>query len=260
MEVQIKTAVKAGNSSAVVLPRAWLNKEIRVELVKKTSEMMLFDTFKILKKYMPIESIVGIYLVGSYARGEEDIDSDIDILIITDNIDKEMINEGLYNILVVSYQLFHQKLKNNLFPIGQMIKEAKPLLNADYINDLNIEVTRKNVKYYLDTSDEKINIIEEVLCKSKKEGKKDIGIKVGYTLILRIRTLEIIKKLIQKKNYSKKDFIKIIKRVSKGINAYDSYLSVKDDMKEKKIKIKEAELLLEYLKKDLIAIKSMIKK
>ena len=31
MEAQIKRAVKAGNSSAVILPRAWLNKEVRVE-------------------------------------------------------------------------------------------------------------------------------------------------------------------------------------------------------------------------------------
>ena len=36
MSVQIKKAVKAGNSSAVVLPRAWLNKEVKIELFKKT--------------------------------------------------------------------------------------------------------------------------------------------------------------------------------------------------------------------------------
>jgi antitoxin component of MazEF toxin-antitoxin module len=43
MEIQIKKAIKAGNSSAVILPRAWLNKDIRVELIKKTPEIILSE-------------------------------------------------------------------------------------------------------------------------------------------------------------------------------------------------------------------------
>ena len=38
MNMEIKKTVKAGNSSAVILPRAWLNQEVRVELVKKSQE------------------------------------------------------------------------------------------------------------------------------------------------------------------------------------------------------------------------------
>jgi len=30
MEIEIKKAIRAGNSSAVILPRAWLSKEVRV--------------------------------------------------------------------------------------------------------------------------------------------------------------------------------------------------------------------------------------
>ena len=43
MEIQIKKTVKAGNSSAVVLPKSWLNQNVRVELIKKTPEIMLLD-------------------------------------------------------------------------------------------------------------------------------------------------------------------------------------------------------------------------
>jgi len=89
MNMEIKKTVKAGNSSAVILPRAWLNQEVRVELVKKSQETILFDTINIAKKYMELKDIIGIYLAGSYARGEESKDSDIDILIISNNIDKD---------------------------------------------------------------------------------------------------------------------------------------------------------------------------
>ncbi|MDO8517028.1 MAG: nucleotidyltransferase domain-containing protein [Nanoarchaeota archaeon] len=258
MEVQIKKAIKAGNSSAVILPRAWLNKEVRIELVKKTPEIILSDVLEILRKHILLKSIIGIYLVGSYARGEEDKNSDIDLLIITDNIDKEMVSEGIYNILIVSYQLLYQKLNKNLFPIGQMIKEAKPMINADYIKGLDIKVTKQNVKWYIDTTKEKLEMIKGHIDGAKNQKKKNLGDKIAYTLILRIRTLEIIKKLIQNKDYSKREFMELMKKISNSANAYERYLAVKDNKEEKNmLKIQEAEALYEYLKKDLERVKEM---
>jgi len=258
-QVQIKKAIKAGNSSAVILPRAWLNKEIRIELVKKTPEIIVQDIIEILKKHLPLISVIGIYLVGSYARGEEDEASDIDILVITDNYDKEMISEGIYNILIVSYQLICQKLEQNLFPVGQMLKEAKPLLNYDYIKNIKVKVTKKNVKWYLDTTEEKIDIIREYIDYAKSKNK-NLGDRIAYTLVLRIRTLEIIKKLIQNKDYSKKEFERLIKKVSGSANAYDRYLIIKNNLKEEnRLRADEAERLNEYLKKDLKRVKKMIK-
>ncbi|OGJ15547.1 hypothetical protein A3K73_05150 [Candidatus Pacearchaeota archaeon RBG_13_36_9] len=261
MEVQIKKAVKAGNSSAVVLPRAWLDKEVRVELVKKTPETILYDALEILKKYIHLKSIIGIYLVGSYARGEEDKDSDIDVLIITDDIDREMIHEGIYNILAVSYQLVNQKLEENLFPVGQMIKEAKPLLNSSYLDSIKVRATKENVKWYLDTTEEKLGLIKKQIDYARTKGKKQISDRIAYTLILRIRTLEIIKKLIQNRDYSKKEFIKLIKHISNGNNAYERYLASKNKeagKEESKIAIEEAERLHKYLEKDLKKVKEML--
>jgi len=264
MEVQIKKAIKAGNSSAVILPRAWLNKEVRIELVKKTPEIILHDVLEIIKKCIKLEEVIGVYLTGSYARGEEDEDSDIDVLVITDKINKELIQEGIYNILMVSYQLVNQKLDGNLFPVGQMIKEAKPLINGDYIKDLEIEVTKKNVKWYIDTTKEKLEIIKEYIDNaknSKDKKKKYLWDKIAYTLILRIRTLEIIKKLIQNKDYSKREFIKLIKRISNSNNAYERYTASKNKLKEEsKLTIDEAEKLYEYLKDELREIRELMKK
>ncbi|MDD5192288.1 MAG: nucleotidyltransferase domain-containing protein [Candidatus Nanoarchaeia archaeon] len=263
MEIQVKKAIKAGNSSAVILPRAWLNKEVRIELVKKTSEMILSDTLEILKKYIALKSIIGIYLVGSHAREEEDENSDIDILVITDGIDKEMIEEGIYNILIVSYQLLHQKLIKNLFPVGQMIKEAKPLINEDYLNSIEVKVTKENIKWYLDTTEEKLGIIKEYIdgAKKSKNNKRYLKDKIAYTLILRIRTLEIIKRLMQNKDYSKKDFMRLINRISGSNNPYERYLASKNNLKEEnRLKVEEAEQLYEYLEKDLERVRAMVKK
>ncbi|MBU3907173.1 MAG: nucleotidyltransferase domain-containing protein [Nanoarchaeota archaeon] len=259
MEVQIKKAVKAGNSSAVILPRAWLNKEIRVELVRKTSETILSDALDIAKKYADLKDIIGIYLIGSYARGEEDENSDIDVLVITDNIDKEMINEGIYNILIISSELLKQKLSYDLFPIGPMIKEAKPLINSNYLSSIKVEVTKGNIKWYLDTTNDKLKIIKKVIGRVKADGQY-LSDKIAYTLVLRIRTLLMIKNIIQNKTYSKKEFIKLINRISKGENAYEGYLSVKNNLAEKKrISVEECKMLYNYLDNQLTGIREMLR-
>ena len=256
MEVEIKKAVKAGNSSAVILPRSWLSKEVRVELIEKTTDKILAEVIEIAKRYIDLKEIIGIYLVGSYARGEESEDSDIDILIITSESNKEMIREGIYSILIVSKELLEQKLKNDLFPVGQMIREARALINASYLELLKVSVTKDNVKWYLETTKEKIDLAAEILEKTKR---KVVNNRVVYTLILRIRTLYIIQKLIKNQDYSNIDFVKLIARVSGSKNAYDSYLAIKNDLKEEDITTgEEAEKLYFYLKKQLDEVNRQI--
>jgi hypothetical protein len=260
METQIKKAIKAGNSSAVILPRAWLNKQVRVEIVEKTPEIILNEAIEILRKHVSLEKVIGIYLTGSYARGEEDAESDIDILVISDNIDREIINEGAYNILIVSQHLLNQKLISNLLPIGQMLKEAKPLLNSDYIKDMEIKVTKKNIKWFLDTSEEKLKIAQEYLKDCNEKNKKYVEDRVAYTLVLRIRTLDIIKSLIENKMHSKKEFLKLINKVSASRNAYEGYIRVKNNEKEeKKTSLQEAERLYNFLKDELERVKKIIR-
>lgn len=257
IEVQIKKAVKSGNSSAVILPRAWLDKEVRVELIKKNHDEILLDVLNILKEKIALKEIIGIYLTGSYARGEEEQDSDIDILVLTKNIDREMINEGVYNILIISSELLKQKLDSDLFPIGQMIKEAEPMLNSEYLNSIEVKATKKNTKWYLDTTKDKLKIIKEVIDKIKN--RKCISDIVAYTLILRIRTLYIIDKLIKNEKYSKKEFIKLIKKISNGTNAYERYLAVKNNCEDESgAEIEEVKELHAYLDKQLEKIKKLV--
>ena len=87
MESILKKTIKSGNASAVVLPKAWLNKRVKVEVVEKTKQEILYDVLDIVKSKIDSSEIIGVYLVGSYARKEEEKISDIDILIITENYD-----------------------------------------------------------------------------------------------------------------------------------------------------------------------------
>ena len=255
MSIEIKKAVKAGNSSAIILPRAWLNQEVRAELIKKTPETILFDVINIVRRYIDLKEIVGIYLVGSYARGEESRESDIDVLIISSSIDKEMIYDGMYNILIVSKELLQQKLKQDLLPIGQMMREAKPLINSSYLNSIEIKVNKKNIKWYTDTTKEKLELIKRILEKIKKRTDN----RIVYTLILRIRTLYIIQKLINNKEYSKKEFMKLIAKISGSANAYEAYLSIKNNSGEpNKATKEEAERLYCYLEKQLDNVNRML--
>ena len=248
MEIQIKKAVKAGNSSAVILPRSWLNKEVRVELIKKTPEVMLLEIISIIKNYIEPNEIIGIYLTGSYARGEENKDSDIDILIITKETNREVINEGLYNLTIVSEGLLKQKLKEDLFPIGQMIRETIPLINSDYLSKIEIKVTKENTEWYLTTTRSKLAIIKKVIEALKNKNKECASDKIAYTLILRIITLNIIENLILGKAYSKKSIIKLIKRITKGKKAFERYLAVKNNLEDKEgISLREIEELYNYL-------------
>ncbi len=254
MEIQIKKAIRAGNSSAVVLPRAWLNKEVRVELVKKSQPVILRETIDILRDYLDIGKVIGIYLVGSYARGEEDNDSDIDVLVITDGIDVKMISERAYNILVVSSDLIKYKLEKDLLPIGPMIKEAIPLINTSYIDSIEINPSKKNLYSYIKTTDEKIDLVKRALNKIKNK----VSDSVLYTLVLRIRTLQIIEKLIKNQKYSKKEFVNLIKKISGGEDSYQAYLNIKNNLGDKcQTSVEEATKLLYYLEKELKRVKSL---
>ena len=79
MEI-LKTTTSWGNSAGVLLPREWKNKEVKVILIDRTLQIKK-EIFDILNDYL--SDIVGIYLVGSYARGEQIERSDVDVLVIT---------------------------------------------------------------------------------------------------------------------------------------------------------------------------------
>ena len=82
METILKQAREVGTSAGVLLPRSWLNKQVVVTLFQPSKEKMAQDIMSFLFKEKLNEEAKGIYLFGSYSRGDFDFNSDIDILII----------------------------------------------------------------------------------------------------------------------------------------------------------------------------------
>ena len=64
----VRPIVRVGNSAGVILPREWLNGKAKIELIARPLDIKK-EVFEILEDYF--QDIIGIYLVGSYARNEQ---------------------------------------------------------------------------------------------------------------------------------------------------------------------------------------------
>lgn len=255
MEIISRKAIRSGNASAVVLPKSWLNKNVKVELVDKNKETILYDVLDIVKAHIDLSEIIGIYLVGSYARGDNEYASDVDILIISEKTDRELIKKEGYEILIVSLNLLNYKLNKNLLPIGTMLKEAQPLLNNRFLKEININVTKNNIKLYMETTKDSLKIIKDSIDRiedKKPDGK--LSDTIAYSLILRLRTLYMIDGLRNNKAYNKNEFIELIKKISGSSTAYERYVYSKNNEDNKR------ELLLSEGKKIYIYLKEYLQK
>ena len=224
METITKQTREVGTSAGVLLPRSWLNKQVVVTLFEPSKEKILQDIIICLFEHDLNEEVKGIYLYGSYARGDSDFNSDIDILIITQNTNK-LVNYNNYEILLVSESSFSKNLPNNLNYLS-LLKEIKVILNKELIEKYKIKKYNFNIKINLSeiTGVFKINQESINMCKDNNLNLPD---GVVYSVVLRLRELYLMKCLLSKKSYSKKDFLESI-----GDKVYTAYLRIKRNEKE----------------------------
>ncbi len=231
----IKQTIKFGNSSGVILPNTWKNKKVRVQLVETS---IIQDTIEILQQKELLEETIGIYLVGSYARGEETEKSDIDLLVITENIDKQ-IKTGNYEITLISKKRFKEKISKSLYLLS-MVKEAKTLINKNFIKDYKTSALEISIKKYLNEISSLIKFNEEILDLNKELNEK-IEDGTIYSLVLRLRELYLIDCLKTNKTCNKKDFLKLIDNEQ----LYNAYLRIKNNSQSKNnSSIKDSEQLV----------------
>ncbi len=250
MNELIKKAIPVGNSAGVRVPRAWLSKEVKVILFKKSNYEILIDVLRIIKSNnIDTKNIISISLVGSYARKEETIESDIDILVITEDIDDNLKDED-YDLMLVSKELLNWKIRNDIFPILPMIKEAVPLLNGNYLKEyINSKITWKNIKWYINTTDSALKISIGLIRLAKKY-EYLVGYDVAYSLILRLRTLYFILNILDDKKSSNGELKKLVEKVTGSTKAYEMYLELKSKNKGNKgLSVIEAEKLINYVER-----------
>jgi len=124
----IKQAFKLGNSAGVLLPVEWRDKKVAIKLIDKSITQELLE---ILDEKNLLKNTIGIFLAGSYARGEEEPDSDIDVLIVTDAINKNT-KTGKYEITFISKDRFEKLFPESLY-LASLIYESKAILNDEHL-------------------------------------------------------------------------------------------------------------------------------
>ena len=219
-----KKAREVGTSAGVLLPRSWLNRQVVVTLFEPSREKILHEVMSCLLDNGLNEEAKGIYLFGSYARGDYDTGSDIDVLVLTENVNK-IINRENYEILLVSESSFSKNLPNSLNYLS-ILKEAKVILNKGLIEKYRAKKRKPNAKGLLPEIWKVLRINKEAVETCKEHGM-NVPDGIAYSLVLRLRELYIIKYLLSGKAYHKEDFLKIA-----GEKAYSAYLRVKRNNKE----------------------------
>lgn len=250
MEMKLeKQIVKVGNGAGVILPKEWLNGIATVELTRKPINPQE-DVFKILKD--KLSDVKGIYLTGSYARGDFDKKSDIDVLVITKET-KGNIKRGRYDLLLIPYKDLDRILKKSIFPILPMIKESVTILNDELIAPYRkYEIEKKLVTNKLLEIKHVLEINREDIKLSKEANLKKIGDGTAYSLVLRLRELYILDCLEKDKRQSKKELMSLIKKVSGSLLSYEGYLNIKSNGKSKeRLDIGEAEKIIEHMSQKL---------
>jgi len=245
----IKQTFRLGNSAGVLLPIDWKDKKVKIQLIDKSINQ---DILEILEERDLLKNVIGIFLAGSYARGEETESSDVDILVITDSIDKQIkIRE--YEIIMISKEKFERNIKNSLY-LASLVNESKAILNENFIKNYKIKILNMPIKKHLEEIKSIIKIHEGSI-DIDEQIKKKVSDGIMYSIILRLRELYLINCLKNNKTPSNKEFIKIIKNITGSIESYESYLRIKNNKTSKNvIEISQAKKLIDYIK---IRIKSL---
>ncbi len=254
----IRIVTEVGNGAHIFAPREWLNEKVLVVRIEKKS-----INEEILKMLSPnLDKIICILLYGSYARGENEKDSDVDILVVAKEKFK-IKNRSNFEFTIIQEDSLINSIKINPIMMYSIFREAKALINGGYLEKLQKERIKFKLFYpFIKTTKESIKSSEELIELDKKIGKIASN-SVIYSLILRLRGVFIVESMLNNKKYSNQLFKNWV-LTNCDIN-YDSiyqvYRSIRDGIKSKdKISIAEEEVLLSFLKEKIKKLGPLIKK
>ena len=201
-----KVVQEIGNGGHIYLPKEIVGKKVLISLVEKGIGDIKEEVLGILKPHL--NHISGVYLYGSYARGEQAPESDIDILVISDGKVKisKRINE--YEIICSSLEEIEKTIENNAVIILPILKEA--ILNESLIERYKEEkLTKKNARWYIETTESSLKLARHLI------DKRDVIPTIVYPLMLRLRGLYLMDALAHNKRYFNKDIMLYL--VKKGV-------------------------------------------
>jgi len=198
----IKRIKEWGNGAGARVPRKWLGMEVEIKPIASLSlEEIRKEVMNSISPYLA--DVEGVYLTGSYARGEQTNTSDVDILVISDKPVKIRKREP-YDIYVISRDKIYKTIRYYPLQIMSMIREGKPIINGVFLEDLKkIKLKPTYFREYLKSTKSALDIINNLL-----EGYKDsdkANSSLIYPIILRLRGLYLVESLLKNKKYKTSD-------------------------------------------------------
>ena len=253
----IRQVTGIGNGAHIFAPKEWLGEEVII--VKTPRKDPKEEILKII--YPHLDKIIAVFLFGSYAREEQEKDSDMDLFIISD--ERLKIKSKNMDIIVVPEEKIEMAKKINPILFYSMLEEAKQIINPSYLKKLKEEkINFEYFKGFLEETKKSIDSSKEIIEMDKKLKNKESSESIVYSSILRLRGIFIINLLLENKKYSKKIFKEwIIKNSNVDYDkAYEIYRAIRDNKKtDKRISIGEGESLLSMLIKETEDLSKRIK-
>jgi|SRR3989339_170546 len=228
----IKQVVEIGNGAAVYVPREYSGREVIVILPEGINELKKRILTSLID-YM--DNILGVYLYGSYARGEQGKNSDVDILVITHEKDEDIKNIlKEFDARIVSIEEIKKAINETPLLIMPILLEAKPLINPLLLEELKShKINFKKFKWHFDDIRRTIGIIEEFI----ELDDKDIASSHIYSLVMRIRGCYLIECLLKNKKFNNEGVISVLLNYGldkREINLFfDIYRKIRDDENER---------------------------
>ncbi|MEK6926919.1 MAG: DUF2080 family transposase-associated protein [Nanoarchaeota archaeon] len=252
----IKQVVKVGNTAGVLVPREWLNGKAKIILLEESLNMEKIRTeiFNMLSEYLP--EIKAIILAGSYARGEQDSESDVEVIAISENLNKKLEN-GKFTIIIIPENKLNEYLESNAMPLLPMLREGKVLLNETLVRNFTLKsINKKNIKWIAETTESALNIDKTFLDMDKEAEETECDDSVAYSLVLRLRGLLIIRACKKNKIFYNRELREIIKKITGNEVIYYQYRATKNDKNlPKKASVAQAIKIYEYTRKMLEEVK-----
>lgn len=243
---------KWGNGGGVLLPREWLGMQVKFVLIDRTLELRK-EVLAILEPYM--EEIMGIYLVGSYARGDQREDSDIDILVISHQM-KKMIRSGKYEIEIMPLKQVLALMKQYPAMIYPKIVDARPLMNKGLLEELrDIPLAPDAMRRYLHDCTRIIREDRALLAKDARSGEVLRSTSIVYSALLRLRALYMMQQIEKRERYSTEAFeSQVIASLGIGraewSDLHEVYKAVRDDRRTRvRVPLATAARLIDVLER-----------
>ncbi|MFH1711206.1 MAG: DUF2080 family transposase-associated protein, partial [Nanoarchaeota archaeon] len=246
-----------GNGAHVFAPREWLNDEV---IIVRTPRMNpKEEIIKVLGPYL--DKVIAVFLYGSYARGEQERDSDIDVLVISR--EKFSVKSKNMEIVVIPESRIKSAIKLNPLLFYSMLNDALPIINSFYFEKLKQEkIDFSLFNEVIEDTKGSLNSSQKIMDMDYRLKSKLASESVVYSLILRLRGLFIIDILLKNKRYSKQSFKNWLVTNSNVDyeKVYNIYRAVRDNKKvAEKVPIEQAESLIELLFKEIKRLEGKIK-